>query len=190
MGPFESRGHALDWARELVGRTNVLYLDTETTGVRFGVDDVIDVGIVDGRGIVVMDQLVRPSIAIPADSEAVHGISNRAVANAPRLSDIWAELSRIVNGNVVVSYNSTFDEQMLAGAARRRGLAPIAPARWDCAMEAFAAYNGELSHHRPGFRWINLGAAARMFGLESPQHRAVSDAMLCLELVQELSRRK
>ena len=85
---------------------------------------------------------------------------------------------------------ATFDEQMLAGAACRRGLAPIAPARWDCAMEAFAAYNGELSHHRPGFRWINLGAAARMFGLESPQHRAVSDAMLCLELVQELSRRK
>jgi DNA polymerase-3 subunit epsilon len=190
MEAFESREQALAWARDLVRRPDVLYLDTETTGVRFGFDDVIDIGIVDGRGIVVMDQLVRPSVAIPGDSEAVHGISNRAVAHAPRLPEIWNELSRILNGQVVVSYNATFDEQMLADAGARRGLAPIIPARWDCAMEAFAAYNGEPSHHRPGFRWINLGAAARMLGLEHPEHRAVSDAMLCLELVQELSRRK
>jgi DNA polymerase III subunit epsilon len=188
--PFQSRGQALAWARDLVRRSDVLYLDTETTGVRFGFDDVIDIGIVDGRGIVVMDQLIRPSVAIPGDSEAVHGISNRAVSNAPRLPEVWSELSRILNGHVVVSYNATFDEQMLSDAGARRGLSPIAPAKWDCAMEAFAAYNGELSHHRPGFRWINLGAAARLLGLEAPKHRAISDAMLCLELVQELSRRK
>jgi DNA polymerase-3 subunit epsilon len=189
MASFAGRADAISWARELVSRADVLYLDTETTGVRFGTDDVIDIGIVNGNGIVVMDQLVRPSLGIPADSEAVHGISNRSVARAPRLQDIWGAVSSLVNGRIVVSYNSTFDEQMLSNAAERRGLAPVAPARWDCAMEAFAAYNGEPSHHRPGFRWVNLGDAARMFGLEQPEHRAVSDAMLCLELVQELSRR-
>ena len=189
MGPFESRAHALEWARALVTRSDVLYLDTETTGVRFAYDDVIDIGIVDGAGLVVMDQLVRPSVPIPADSEAVHGISNKSVATAPRLPDIWRDLTRLVDGKVVVSYNAAFDEQMLGDAARRQGLKGLSPARWDCAMEAFAAYNGESSHHRPGFRWINLGAAARMLGLEPPEHRAVSDALLCLELVQELSRR-
>ncbi len=136
-----------------------------------------------------MDQLVRPPVAIPADSEAVHGISNRSVATAPRLPEIWSILAKLLENRVVVSYNATFDEQMLADAGNRRGLPRISPSRWDCAMEAFAAYNGELSHHRPGFRWINLGSAARILGLEQPQHRAVSDAMLCLELVQELSRR-
>jgi DNA polymerase III epsilon subunit-like protein len=119
----------------------------------------------------------------------VHGISNRTVAGAPALTDVWAELSGLLTGKILVSYNAAFDKQMLADAGSRRGLTPIAPSRWDCAMEAFAAFNGQQSHHRPGFRWINLGAAARILGLEAPEHRAVSDAMLCLELVQELSRR-
>lgn len=189
MGPFSSRTQALDWARELVRRTDVLYLDTETTGVRFGFDDVIDIGIVNGKGLVVLDQLIRPMVPIPADSEAVHGISNKAVANAPRLADVWGDLTKLLAGKILVSYNAAFDEQMLADAGTRRGLIPIVPKRWDCAMEAFAAFNGQLSHHRPGFRWINLGAAARILGLEAPEHRAVSDAMLCLEVVQEMSRR-
>jgi DNA polymerase III subunit epsilon len=189
MGPFASRSDALNWARDLVQRSDVLYLDTETTGVRYGFDDVIDIGIVNGQGLVVLDQLIKPMVPIPADSEAVHGISNKVVSNAPRLADIWADLAKLLSGNILVSYNATFDERMLTDAGSRRGLTPIVPSRWDCAMEAFAAFNGQLSHHRQGFRWINLGAAARMLGLEAPEHRAVSDAMLCLELVQELSRR-
>jgi DNA polymerase-3 subunit epsilon len=187
---FPSKESALGWARLLVQRDDVLYVDTETTGVRFGYDDVIDIGIVNGVGIVLMDRLVRPLVAIPADSSAVHGISNRDVQRAPRLEDLWPDVARILNGKVLVSYNSTFDEQMLHDAAMRRGLAPIKPERWDCAMEAFAAYNGLASHHRPGFKWINFEAAARALGLEPPEHRAVSDALRCLELVQELSRRR
>jgi DNA polymerase-3 subunit epsilon len=188
--PFASRAEALAWARELVVRDDVLYVDTETTGVRFGRDDVIDIGIVDSAGRVVMDQLVRPSVAIPADSEAVHGISNRAVSTAPRLADLWDDIRRLLNGRVVVSYNATFDQQMLLDASRKRGLQWIEPQRWDCAMEVFAAYNEQASHYRPGYRWINLETAARTLGLDLPEHRAVSDAMLCLELVQELSRRR
>lgn len=190
MASFRSRTDALIWARDLVRRSDVLYVDTETTGVRHGYDDIVDIGIVDGTGLVIMDQLVLPAIPIPADAEAVHGISNRAVSKAPRLPDVWRDLSALLAGKMLVSYNAAFDKQMLAGAGDRRGLAPIVPAQWDCAMEAYAAYNGQQSHHRRGFRWINLGDAARSLGLEPPSHRAISDAMLCLELVQEMSRRR
>ena len=187
---FEDREAALEWAHDLVSRPDVLYLDTETTGVRFGFDDVIDIGIVDGAGTTLYDQLIRPLVAIPGDSRDVHGISNRDVAAAPRLQDVWSDLTGLLDGKVLVSYNAYFDEEMLAFAATRRGLPPIAPLRWDCAMEAFAAYNRQSSHHRRGYRWINFEAATRMLGLERPEHRAVSDALRCLELVQELSRRR
>jgi DNA polymerase-3 subunit epsilon len=187
---FDSKDSALIWARELVQRSDVLYVDTETTGVRFGFDDVIDIGVVDGDGRVQMDRLVRPLVAIPADSSSVHGLSNRDVQRAARLQDLWPDVTSLLNGKVLVSYNSTFDEQMMRNAASRRGLSPVQPQRWDCAMEAFAAYNGQSSHHRPGYQWINFETAARMLGLESPEHRAVSDALRCLELVQELSRRR
>lgn len=190
VGPFSGRAEALEWARELVSRDDVLYLDTETTGVRFGRDDVIDIGIVDGSGIVLMDQLVRPSVPIPGDSEAVHGITNRSVQTAPLLSDLWPDLSRLVEGRVIVSYNADFDRRMLGDAGSKRGLPALRPSRWDCAMEAFAAWNGESSFHRPGFRWINLETAAKSLGIEPPAHRAVADALVCLEVVQELSRKR
>jgi DNA polymerase-3 subunit epsilon len=144
---------------------------------------------VDGAGLIVLDQLVKPAVAIPADAEAVHGISNREVAAVPSIDRIWPMLTRLIEGKILVSYNADFDLRMLRDAGARRGLKPLTPVRWDCAMEAFAAFNGQLSHHRPGFRWVNLGLAARLLGLEQPLHRAVGDAMLCLEVVQELSRR-
>jgi DNA polymerase-3 subunit epsilon len=189
MGPFRDRQHALEWARDLVARTDVLYVDTETTGVRFNQDDVIDIGIVDGTGQVLMDQLVRPMVAVPADSEAVHGISNRQLQTSPTIVQIWPDVKMLLDGKILVSYNCDFDNRMLGFAAQRRGLAPLMPATWDCAMEAFAAWNGESSHYRPGYRWINLEAAARMLGIDPPTHRAVADAQVCLEIVQELSRR-
>jgi DNA polymerase III epsilon subunit-like protein len=102
---------------------------------------------------------------------------------------MWVELGRMLAGKVLVSYNADFDRRMLFGAGSRRDLPTIQPARWDCAMEAYAAWNGESSHHRPGFRWINLETAARSLGIDPPEHRAVQDAMVCLEVVQELSRR-
>jgi DNA polymerase-3 subunit epsilon len=187
--PFASREDALHWARSMVERDDVLYVDTETTGVRFEQDDVIDIGIVDGRGRIVMDQLVRPVVAVPSDSEAVHGISNRQLQSAPRLADIWPDLKSLADGKLLISYNADFDSRMLAFACQRRSLPPLLPAGWNCAMEAYAAWNGETSHYRPGFKWINLGTAATSLGIEPPMHRAVGDALVCLEVVQELSRR-
>ncbi len=173
----------------LMSRTDVLYLDTETTGVRYGQDDVIDIGIVNGSGNVVMDQLVRPIVPIPADAEAVHGISNRDVQFAPQITELWPDLQKLIEGKILVSYNAEFDQRMLFGAGARRDLPIIRPLQWDCAMEAFAAFNGEMSHHRRGFRWINLGNAARSLGIDPPEHRALGDAIVCLEVVQEMSRR-
>ncbi len=189
MAPFPDSIHALAWAREIVTRDDVLYVDTETTGVRFGQDDVIDIGIVDHLGNIVMDQLVRPLVAVPADAEAIHGISNRQVQAAPTLNQVWPDVKSLLDGKVLVSYNCSFDSGMLEYAARRRQLDPVVSNRWDCAMEAFAAWNGESSHWRPGWKWINLETASRMLGIDPPTHRAVADALVCLEIVQELSRR-
>ncbi|HQY30252.1 MAG TPA: 3'-5' exonuclease [Thermomicrobiales bacterium] len=189
MAPFASREAALAWATSIVGRDDVLFVDTETTGVRFGQDDVIDIGIVDHTGNIVMDQLVRPMVAVPADAEAIHGISNRQLQTAPTIVQLWPDVKALLDGKLLISYNADFDLRMLKFAATRRNLEPIHPFRWDCAMEAFAAWNGQSSHHRPGFRWINLETAARSLGIDPPTHRAIADAMVCLEVVQELSRR-
>lgn len=186
MAPFADAGAALRWAREVVLSPTVVFLDTETTGVK-PTDDVVDIAVLDGQGAVLFEQLLKPSRPIPADTAAFNGISNRMVASAPDLQDVYPTLAALLEGRVVVAYNSEFDRTMLGGALRRRGLSEIAVTDWCCAMEAYAAYNGESSWHRPGYRWMSLEKATARLGIPKPTHRARADAEACRRVVHALA---
>ena len=186
MAPFPDRRAALLWARRIVASPDVVFLDTETTGVK-PTDDLVDIAILDGRGETLLEQLLKPSRPIPADTSAFNGISNKMVATAPDLQEIYPTLADVVANRVVVAYNSDFDRTMLAAALRRRGLPDIAASSWDCAMEAYAAFNGESSWHRPGFRWMSLEKATAKLGIPQPTHRARADAEACRRVVHALA---
>ena len=187
MPPFPSRQAALLWARQAVCDPLVIFLDTETTGVR-PTDDVIDLAMVDCAGDVVYEQLFKPQLTISSEVIGVHGITNRMVADAPDWSEHYQAIRNLMHGRVVVAYNADFDRGMLESACSRRGLPTIEPAAWVCAMEAYAAFNGEASWHRPGFRWMSLEKATRRLKIPKPTHRAVSDARACRAVVMALAR--
>lgn len=187
MTVFVDRRSALLWAREMVVAPNVVFLDTETTGVR-PTDDIVDIAVVATSGEVLFQQLVKPARPIPADTAAFNGISNAMVSDAPDLREIYPALARLLADRVVVAYNVDFDREMLHAAAARRGLAPLEPTVWSCAMEAYAAYNGESSWHRPGFRWMSLEKASARLGIPKPTHRALADAEACRAVVHALAR--
>ena len=58
------RAAAVAWAREVAADPGTLYLDTETTG--FGDADVVDIAVVDNRGRVLLNSLVRPTRPFPS----------------------------------------------------------------------------------------------------------------------------
>ena len=187
MTAFLDRRSALLWAREMVVAPNVVFLDTETTGVK-PTDDVVDIAVISTSGEILFEQLVKPARPIPADTAAFNGISNAMVANAPDLHDIYPALAELLADRVVVAYNVDFDRTMLNAAAARRGLPLLDSTTWICAMEAYAAYNGESSWHRPGFRWMSLEKATARLGIPKPTHRALADALACRAVVHALAR--
>lgn len=187
MTAFPDRRSALLWARETVVDPNVVFLDTETTGVR-PTDDVVDIAVISTSGEVLFQELVKPSRPIPADTSAFNGISNAMVAGAPDLGEIYPALIALLADRVVVAYNVEFDRSMLSSASSRRGLPWLESTRWTCAMEAYAAYNGESSWHRPGFRWMSLEKATARLGIPKPTHRALADAEACRAVVHALAR--
>jgi DNA polymerase-3 subunit epsilon len=186
MPPFADRRSALRWARETMRNPEVVFLDTETTGVR-AFDDVIDIAILDWAGNVLFEQLLKPRLAIPSDATAVHRITNRMVAQAPDFVEVYPAVKALLEGRLVVAYNADFDRKMMRSACAFRGLAEIQPARWMCAMEAYAAFNGEASWHRPGFRWMSLEKATRRLRIPQPTHRASADARACRSVVMALA---
>ena len=185
MTSFPDRRSALLWSREAVRAPNVVFLDTETTGVRT-TDDIVDIAIVATNGDVLFEQLVKPARPIPPETSAFNGISNKMVAGAPDLQEIYPALAALLTDRVVVAYNVEFDRSMLGGALGRRGLPWLESTRWSCAMEAYAAYNGEASWHRPGFRWMSLEKATARLGIPRPTHRALADAEACRAVVHAL----
>ena len=85
---FDTRQDVITWARQVIETGETLILDTETTGLNAH-DEVIQLGIVDMRGIVLLDTLVRPTNPIAPEARAIHGITDEVLAQAPSFSNLY-----------------------------------------------------------------------------------------------------
>ena len=181
----QARLDAIRWAENVLA-AKALVIDFETTGTSNA--EIIQVGIVDSSGTVLMDQLVKPRRPIPAASTAVHGITNEMVQDAPPFEDVALLFSAMVARRVAVAYNAAFEKKMISGVCSSYGIAPVRPGRWDCAMEAYARFYGQWNSRRRNFRWQKLIDACRQQQITIANvHRAVGDAQMTLALVRHMS---
>jgi DNA polymerase-3 subunit epsilon len=149
----------------------VVYLDLETTGLDPAHNEILEVGILDDTGAVLLDTLVRPTrLQQWPDAEQIHGITPAAVAAAPTFAQIRPRIVEAVNGAVVVIYNAPFDAGFLR--LELTGAAEVV-----CAMRPFAEAFGEWDIGRDCWHWQKLGVAAAHVGFVWPgtAHRAIHD---------------
>ena len=143
-----------------------IFLDLETTGLDPVRDEILEIGILDDDGEILLDSLVRPDRhqAWPA-AQRINGIDPVAVAAAPSFAALRPRLIEAVAGTRVVIYNASFDSGFL-------GTDLVGAVEVVCAMNAFAATF-------PDRRWRKLGVAAAHVGYEWPgnAHRAIHDCM-------------
>ena len=178
------RVKAIDWAKRTAADLDAIYLDTETTGTGFDTE-IVDIGIVDHAGHVLIDSLVKPQRSIPVEASRVHGIYDDDVANAPAWPDIADHVHDVIAGRYVVIYNRDYDRGILDQVNRSCGLL-LPAADWQCAMLAYADFAGEPGKYG-GFRWHKLEAAARAFGIDPGGHRARADAEACRLVVRAMA---
>jgi DNA polymerase-3 subunit epsilon len=108
----------------------VLIIDTETTGIDPERDQVIELGVQLGLTTPWAHNRrtwrFKPSIPIPEEASAVHGITDADVADCPRFADHADNLRAFIeNGSVLVGYNVQFDIDMLQAEYRRLAQAPL-----------------------------------------------------------------
>jgi DNA polymerase III epsilon subunit-like protein len=165
----------------LVESRDVLFLDTETTGLGPRAE-IIDLAIVAADGTIVFNQLVKPVRAIPIDATLIHGITNDHVASAPDWCDVLEMARPFISGRVLVAYNSSFDRGMMQQCCVSATI-EMPPLEWQCAMRAYAAFRKDARARSGGYRWRPLHEAAESFKLTIPTHRALADAMACRGVV-------
>ncbi len=91
-------------------------LDVETTGLRAGEDEIIEVAAVKFRGGEILErysQLVRPHQPLPLKITRMTGITPEDVAAAPHFNEIGADVARFVKSYPLVGHSVSFDLGML-----------------------------------------------------------------------------
>jgi DNA polymerase III subunit epsilon len=181
------RPTAIQWAQALLDAGDVVFLDTETTGLG-GQAEIVDLAIIAVDGTVLINQLVRPVRPIPIDAMLIHGITNDHVADAPPWCDVLEMARPVVSGRVVVAYNSSFDRGMMQQCCAAATI-EMPQIDWECAMRAYAAFRKDARLRAGGYRWRPLHEAAESFRLSIPTHRALADAMACRGVVLGMAKR-
>lgn len=167
------------WSR-LVGRADVLVIDTETTGL--GPEaEAVEVAVLDTAGRVRLHAYALPEGPIAAEAAAVHGLSREALAErgARPWPAVHGELEEALRGaSLALAWNAPFDERILRQTADRHGLA-LPPVPWRCCMDEHAA----------GGRWQKLVRVAARCGLPTEgAHGALADARMTLGVLRHHSR--
>ena len=154
-------------------------VDLETTGAHPAWSRITEIAVVEvNEGDVVSEwsTLVNPGTAIPAAIQALTGITNDMVADAPAFEDLAPELYARLEGRVFVAHNARFDYGFLRHAFERAGLR--FHARTLCTVK--------LSRRLyPDHRRHSLDCLIERHGIRcAARHRALGDAQAVWEFLR------
>lgn len=182
---------AAAWARDALN-TDFVILDTETTGF-YEDDEIIQIGVIDNEGQVVLEQLVKPTKTI--ENSQYHGITDEIVKDAPTFPEVYEQLKSALLGKNVIAYNYDYDSRMVIQDCKRHNLEPILKAALDigqCAMEQYACFYGQWNFQKGSYTWKKLRDALFYFDLKhedfgTKEHDACTDARATLALIKKMA---
>jgi DNA polymerase III epsilon subunit family exonuclease len=157
-------------------------LDLETTGLLAGFDRVVEIGAVrfDGSGQEIgrYEQLVNPGRPMSPGAQAVHGISEQDLVDAPRASEVLPELLQFFGepeSAILLAHNAWFDAGFLGHELARAGRSAPGYAIVDTLPLARRTLPG-LANHK-------LDTLASVLALSvGGAHRALADSVRVKEL--------
>ena len=94
-----------------------LILDTETTGLNFSNDRIIEIGIVELIDNVLTQnyfhEYVNPEIDISLSAQKIHGISNEFLIGKPSFNNISKKFLDFIQDDEIIIHNADFDTNFI-----------------------------------------------------------------------------
>ncbi|MFH1111569.1 MAG: 3'-5' exonuclease [Patescibacteria group bacterium] len=160
--------------------TDYVIFDVETTGMKPDEGHaIVELAAqrVHSRQIVdVFDTIVNPGVKIDKEAEAVHGISNKVVAEQGKLLiEVIPAFVLFASGATLVAHNIGFDLAFINKHLKDLGL-PIAA---NPTLDTL-----ELARNKVAVASYSLAYLARHFGIFQPKaHRAMADVDVTRQLL-------
>lgn len=166
----------------LLDRDDVLILDTETTGM--GAAEVIEVSVIDTRGRVLVDTLVRPKTRqMNPYAQRVHGIGFPMLAGAPTWPEVLPELAAHLDRATVLAWNAPFDRKMLEQTSAVWGL-EHPRILFVCAMRLYAKLQGIKPR---ALHKVLVDLELSHLTRRHASHRALGDVHFVLEILRKVA---
>ncbi|MFA7595515.1 MAG: DNA polymerase III subunit epsilon [Novosphingobium sp.] len=164
-----------------------IIFDTETTGLDPAKGDrMVEIGCIEMVNRVATGRTFHayfnPDIPMPAEAEAVHGLSDSFLADKPRFHEKAGELLEFLGEAPLVAHNAGFDFTFLNAELRICGLEPVCGSRM---VDTIAI--AKVRH--PGAK-LSLDALCTRYGIDRShrtRHGALLDAELLAQLYVELN---
>jgi DNA polymerase-3 subunit epsilon len=164
-----------------------IVFDTETTGLNpAGGDRMVEIGCIEminrvetGRHFHAYFNPLRP---MPAEAEAVHGLSNLFLSNQPLFEDQVEELIGFLGDAPLVAHNASFDFGFLNHELQRCGRPVVSMSRMVDTLVLARARHPGAKH--------SLDALCTRFGVDRSmrvKHGALLDAQLLAQVYVELT---
>lgn len=162
-----------------------IILDTETTGLSPIDHRVVEIGCIELVNHVATGRefhaYINPERDMPAEAEAVHGLSAEFLSTKPLFAAIVEEFLAFVADSPVVAHNAGFDMGFINAELKRLDRAPLAPDRAiDTVLLARRKFPGAQA---------SLDALCRRFQIDTSartKHGALLDAQLLSQVYLEL----
>jgi DNA polymerase-3 subunit epsilon len=155
-------------------------VDLETTGTDATRDRVTEIGIVcveDGEVCEEWSSLVNPETPIPAEIQALTGITDAMVRGAPTFAELYDEVAKRIGDCVFVAHNARFDYGFIKNEMRRLGAKYTADVL--CTVRLSRRLQPEHAQH-------GLDAIVERHGLSAEgRHRAMGDARLAWQFLHK-----
>lgn len=179
---------------------NYVAIDTETTGLRYSSDEIIDIAAIRFRDfypVAKFSFLLAPKKPIPEEATKINHITNEMVEGQPNFQQVAEALLRFIGDDDLVGHNLPFDLKFIVhyGAdvttTKRKYYDTMALAqknvkkarmKWDKEWEVYVEdiYSEGVSNYK-------LETLCRYLGIiNKDAHRAESDAMAAGMLFQKL----
>lgn len=106
---------------------DIVFFDIESTGLNILKDRIVQIALIkyfaDGSSPAELELLVNPTIPIPEESIAVHGITQDKIADKPKFGEVAKKIFEFIGDADLAGYNSDrFDVPILAEELARQGI--------------------------------------------------------------------
>ena len=162
-----------------------LILDTETTGLDFNIDKIIEIGVVELIDNVLTQnyfhEYINPEMNISLSAQKVHGISNEFLIGKPTFNNIAKKFLDFIKDDTIIIHNAEFDTNFINKELQNCGFNNFKNLVVDTIQVAKKEFPGQA---------VNLDSLCRKLGVNNTRqnfHGALLDATLLSKVYLKLT---